>query len=217
VLGDTDQGGRLELRCIHVETSPIRRINFTTSPSERARCLDKARLLYQQCVSKDDRDCVLGFVKHHLSTEPEESDVVHDLLAFLAEEMLRLNKEKRALQKAFLDYFVDAVQVKSEHGKAGIEVLTGKSRLQEFAGDYQKGEEPLAPDGLWEIVQKNRSRLNAGRVGLKERVLAHYQESLDQVLPLKEQLRRTDALIDQVVYCLYGLTEEEIAIVEGKG
>jgi len=25
-------------------------------------------------------------------------------------------------------------------------------------------------------------------------------ESLDQVLPLKEQLRRTDALIDQVVY-----------------
>jgi TaqI-like C-terminal specificity domain/Eco57I restriction-modification methylase len=211
------RGGFLEYRAQTLMHAPIRRINFTTSPSERARCLDKARLLYQQCVSKDDQDCVLGFVKHHLSKEPEESDVVHDLLAFLAEEMLRLNKEKRALQKAFLAYFVDALQVKSEHGKAGIEVLTGKGRLLEFAGDYQKGEEPLAPDALWEIVQKNRSRLNAGRVGLKERVLAHYQESLDQVLPLKEQLRRTDALIDQVVYCLYGLTEEEVKIVEGKG
>lgn len=131
--------------------------------------------------------------------------------------MLRLNKEKRALQKIFLDYFVDAVQVKSEHDKAGIEVLTGKSKLLEFAGDYQKCEEPLAPEALWEIVQKNRSKLDvAGRVGLKERVLARYQESLDQVLPLKEQLRRTDELIDQVVYRLYELTEEEIAIVEGK-
>jgi hypothetical protein len=28
---------------------------------------------------------------------------------------------------------------------------------------------------------------------------------------------RTDYLIDQIVYQLYGLTEEEIAIVEGEG
>ena len=168
-------------------------------------------------MSKDDQDCVLGFVEHHLAKVPEESDVVHDLLAFLAEEMLRLNKEKRALQKTFLAYFVDALQVRAENGKAGIEVLTGKSKLQEFAGDYQKGEEPLTPDGLWEIVQKNRARVNVGRVGLQGQVLARYQESLDQVLPLKEQLGRTDALIDRVVYRLYGLTKEEVGIVEGKG
>jgi len=31
----------------------------------------------------------------------------------------------------------------------------------------------------------------------------------------KEQLRRTDCLIDHIVYQLYGLTEDEIAIVEG--
>ncbi len=48
-----------------------------------------------------------GFVEHHLSKEPEESDVVHDLLAFLAEEMIRLNKEKRDAQKEFLDWLVD--------------------------------------------------------------------------------------------------------------
>lgn len=29
-------------------------------------------------------------------------------------------------------------------------------------------------------------------------------------------LGRTDRLIDQIVYKLYGLTEEEIAIVEGR-
>ncbi|HYL42224.1 MAG TPA: hypothetical protein VEU97_02460 [Ktedonobacteraceae bacterium] len=31
---------------------------------------------------------------------------------------------------------------------------------------------------------------------------------------MKERLARTDALIDKVVYRLYGLTEEEIAVVE---
>jgi hypothetical protein len=36
------------------------------------------------------------------------------------------------------------------------------------------------------------------------------------LLPIKDQLARTDALIDQVVYKLYGLTDEELAIVEGR-
>ena len=31
---------------------------------------------------------------HHLSAEPERSDVVHDLLAFLAEQMIELNKQR---------------------------------------------------------------------------------------------------------------------------
>jgi hypothetical protein len=35
-------------------------------------------------------------------------------------------------------------------------------------------------------------------------------------LPLKARLAATDRLIDQVVYQLYGLTEEEIAVVEGR-
>jgi len=34
---------------------------------------------------------------------------------------------------------------------------------------------------------------------------------------LKEKLRKTDWLIDQIVYKLYGLTEEEVKIFEGKG
>jgi len=33
--------------------------------------------------------------------------------------------------------------------------------------------------------------------------------------PLKEKIKNTDNLIDQIVYKLYGLTEEDIEIVEG--
>jgi type II restriction/modification system DNA methylase subunit YeeA len=44
-----------------------------------------------------------------------------------------------------------------------------------------------------------------------------YEKSLEILLPIKEQLAKTDRLIDQIVYKLYGLTEEEIDIVEGRG
>ncbi len=44
-----------------------------------------------------------------------------------------------------------------------------------------------------------------------------YDESLQRVVPLKERLAKTDALIDAVVNRLYELTEEKIRVVEGKG
>jgi hypothetical protein len=125
----------------YVTQIPIRRITFTTPPDERTRLLAKAKNLYTYCLSKSDQACVLGFVDHHLAHEPEESDVVHDLLAFLAEEMIRLNKEKRAATRAFLDWLVATVHIlPDKEGRIGIDVLTGKSRLADYPGDYQKGQ-----------------------------------------------------------------------------
>ncbi len=43
-----------------------------------------------------DSQKILDFVGARLSAEPQESDVVHDLLAFLAERMIEMNKEKNA-------------------------------------------------------------------------------------------------------------------------
>ena len=43
---------------------------------------------------------ILAFVEHHLAQE--QTDVVHDLLAFLAEKMIAMNKAKQAEVKGFL-------------------------------------------------------------------------------------------------------------------
>ena len=152
--------------------------------------------------------------------QPEESDVVHDLLAFLAEEMVRLNKGKRALQKDFLDWLVTMLRIlPDKESRRGIDVLTGKSKLADYPGDYQKGESPFAFDELLDILRNNKRRLGVSLsdAGLVERVRKEYEGSLQRVLPLKDRLAKTDALIDAVVYRLYGLTEEEIRVVEGKG
>jgi hypothetical protein len=208
-----------EVKLVDLGKIPIRRINFTTSSQERANYLEKAKNLYEYCLSKNDQACVLGFVDHHLSKEPEESDVVHDLLAFLAEEMVRLNKDKRAAQKEFLDWLVTTLRIlPDKEGRKGIDVLTGKSKLADYSGDYQKGESPLAFEEHLGILQKNKGRLGVSLsdARLVERVRNEYEGSLGRVLPLKERLAKTDALIDAVVYRLYGLTEEEIGVVEGR-
>lgn len=49
-----------------------------------------------------------------------------------------------------------------------------------------------------------------------KRLHEYYDQALAKLQPLKEKLQKTDALIDQIVYKLYGLTEQEIAVVEGR-
>ncbi len=42
-----------------------------------------------------------------------------------------------------------------------------------------------------------------------------FGKSVDKLQPLRERIEGTDKLIDQIVYRLYGLNEEEIRVVEG--
>ena len=39
-------------------------------------------------------------------------------------------------------------------------------------------------------------------------------EALAELRPLYERIHKADELIDQIVYQLYGLTKEEISVVE---
>ncbi len=146
----------------------------------------------------------------------EQADVIHDLLAFLAERMIALNKQRQQKMKAFLQWLEAELEIVPDvKGRAGIEALTGKTRLKDFLGDYQKGEEALPFDDLWEILRKNKRRIGRSLTPtFMQELRAAYEDSLAKLLPIKETLRLTDGLIDQIVYRLYGLTEEEIAIVE---
>ena len=50
----------------------------------------------------------------------------------------------------------------------------------------------------------------------KERQSVRREEDLDRVRNLEREIVRVDEEIDRRVYVLYGLTEEEINVVEGK-
>jgi len=185
----------------------IRRISFTTPAPERARLGAQLQQLYADgkhveilaqvdaCLPKDKEDNFIA--------EQERSDVVHDLLAFLAERMLEMNKEKQKEIKGFLSWLEGYVWAK-------VEDLTPKTKLQSYyEHDYE---------GFLAVLKKNSKKLQVdpARREPGEALKAEFDGSMSKLAPLRERIRKTDELIDAVVYRLYGLTEEEIAIVEGR-
>ncbi len=166
--------------------------------------------LIDECLPKDQHG---NFIK-----EKEKSDVVHDFLAFLAEQMVELNKEKQKEIKGFLKSLVAQLHILPDRkGNEGIDALTGKYRLKNYLGDCQKGEVHLSFSGFYKLLKENKKRIQAN---LRNRELytdleREYKESLNRLLPVKKRLELTDKLIDKIVYRLYGLTPEEIQVVKG--
>jgi hypothetical protein len=185
---------------------PIRRISFTTSAPERARLGAELQQLYadgkyaeilaqvDSCLPKDEAGNFIA--------ELEKSDVVHDLLAFLAERMLEMNKQKQKEIKDFLSWLESYLGAK-------VEDLTPKTKLQSYyEHDYES---------FLAVLKKNGKKLaiDPSRREPAEALRAEFEGSLGKLGPLRERIRQTDELIDATVYRLYGLTEEEIRIVEG--
>ena len=196
------RGGYIEYR-EYLKYLPIRRINFTTPAEERDRQLEKAKTLYQFCLNKGSVDCVLGFVKHHLTADPERADLVHDLLAFLAEQMLEMNRAKGEEIRGFLHWLEREIGVE-------IDTLKNKTAIQSYFN--------LSFEALLEILKRNRRSLAAdpSSRSFQESLNREFTASLAKLNPLLTRIQQTDTLIDQVVYQLYGLTDEEITVVEGK-
>jgi hypothetical protein len=146
--------------------------------------------------------CLLKDGEGNFIAGQEKSDVVHDLLAFLAERMLEMNKQKQQEIKGFLGWLEGYVGAK-------VEDLTPKTKLQSYyEHDYE---------GLMAVLRKNKRKLaiDPARREPAEVLKAEFEGSMSKLLPLRDRIRKTDELIDQVVYRLYGLTEEEIGIVKG--
>ncbi|MFD3163860.1 hypothetical protein ACFMKP_07955, partial [Herpetosiphon sp. NSE202] len=142
------------------------------------------------------------------------SDVVHDLLAYLAQQMIDLNKAKQHESKRFLNWLESQLRIQPKKGETGIESLSGKTIIQGYLGDYQKGQRAVSwDDFLYELYQ-NRNRFAANLSELEASINQAYHQSLAILLPIKHDLARTDALIDKIVYRLYGLSDAEIELIE---
>ena len=201
------QGDSFNFSAAFVEQTPIRRISFTTPAPERARLAAELQQLYAE--GKHDEilagveSCLPRDEAGNFITEQEKSDVVHDLLAFLAERMLEMNKQKQQEIRGFLDWLEGYLGAKIEDLKPKTRILSYyQNDYESFIGELKKNKKKLTIDP---------SRREPG-----ELLRAEFEGSIKKLDPLMERIKRTDELIDAVVYRLYGLTDEEIGIVEGK-
>jgi len=65
------------------------------------------------------------------------------------------------------------------------------------------------------VLKRNSKKLQVDPARREPELRAEFEGSMGKLLPMRGRIRKTDELIDATVYWLYGLTEEEIGIVEG--
>ncbi|WP_456473778.1 Eco57I restriction-modification methylase domain-containing protein [Candidatus Pyrohabitans sp.] len=193
----------------YLEKLPIRRINFITPEYERSKLVAGLKQLYNNSNFSEILTLVDSYLpkdeEGNFITEKEKSDVVHDFLAFLAEQMIELNKKKNAEIKGFLEWLEGDTGVK-------VEDMTLKTKIKEY---YKYNWEEFK-----KALMRNKKKITSYDISRREpqeRIKAEFDASIEKLKPLIENIQKTDSLIDQVVYKLYGLTEEEIRVVEESG
>jgi hypothetical protein len=211
--GTNLRGGYFRMKTAYINPFPIPNINFITESDRRQTYLENTINFYQQYQINHNPNILLTQIDHHLNQQPEEADVIHDFLAYLAEQMIELNKQKQTEIKGFLTWLARLIGTE-------IDNLTNKSKIQNYLGDYYKQKQAdnhLTLDELIDILKKNKKKLKIDISGRKEQetLAKEYQASLNTLRPIKKQLKQCDWLIDEIVYKLYKLTLEEKAIIEG--
>jgi uncharacterized protein YaaN involved in tellurite resistance len=180
-----------------LEKLPIPRISFTAPEKERKEFFEEAVELYDDSKYED----ISKWAEYELALK--RKDTIHDFLANLAERMIDMNRKKNNEVKGFLKW------LEREIG-AEIDTLTNKTGIKEYHNhDFNH---------LLDFLKKNKKKLSIDPSNRKSQELLerHFTKSMSVLEPVKEKIKSTDNLIDQIVYKLYGLTDEEIEIVEGE-
>ncbi|MBI5026708.1 MAG: hypothetical protein HZC12_08315 [Nitrospirae bacterium] len=181
-----------------IDSMPMPLIAFTTPEKERQEFIEEAIALYDTSKYED----ILKWAEYELALG--RTDTSHDFFAYLAEQMIELNKAKGNETKGFVKW------LEREIG-AGIDDLSNKTAIKEYHdNDFNH---------LLYVLRKNRNKMSVDPSSRRTQELLekHFAKSSAVLEPLKEKIKATDELIDGIVYKLYGLSDDEIEIVEGRG
>jgi len=185
---------------------PAYAIDFTTPADVRTRAVNAITAEYANGRYQ------LALQRSAAALAQGQTDVVHDVLAYLAGQMIDLNKQKQAEVKRFLAWLEGKLKIAPKaDASTGIDSLTRKTYLQDYLGDYQKGKPEIAWKDFYYRLLKDFS---VAVTKVEVEIEREYTASLKVLLPIKDQLAKTDALIDKIVYKLYGLTDTEIELIE---
>ncbi len=137
-------------------------------------------------------------------------DAARDVLVWLAQRMERGTRKRQEERSDFLTY------LSGELG-ADWETLSGKSDLARY--------DEIPPERVMEILRSpaNVAQYNAaGQRGMAERsrilreaIEREHRKSVRKLQRRSAMLDHNQRLIDHIVYRLYGLNDDEIAVVEG--
>jgi hypothetical protein len=196
---------------------PIHRVDFTTPTDKREQLISQTQTLHAAA----DHAALLAFTAERLAADPAQADVVHDLLAYLAGQMIEMNKQKQtAVENFWLDLEgvtgAAVFETLRNQGKQQVTLWKRAPACRPFVSQESRSTCRLEESLTWdEEAFKAFLKLLVGQVQGLSALVGVYRDHSPGYRALAARLRATDRLIDQIVYKLYGLTEQEIAVVEG--
>jgi hypothetical protein len=160
------------------------------------------------------------WLDERLSAEPEQADVVHDVLAHLAERMIAMHKERQTRVEAFwldLEGVTEAETFADLKERGKWERMLWKAEpCRGFVDEESRSTRHLDESLGWgEDCFKAFVKMLAGTVAHLSEVVGVYRVHHPGYRALVRRIAATDRLIDLVVYRLYGLTADEVGVVEG--
>ena len=136
-------------------------------------------------------------------------------LSQMASMILELHKKKTVEVERFLSWLSSQLSIRSNADSHGIDGLVGKTTLINYIGDYQRYKEPVTFQQLWHVLENNRARIDRSLDdSFRATVEKEYKLSLSVLTPIAGQLSSLDRNIDNLVYDIYGLDDEDRFILE---
>ncbi|MFX0061915.1 MAG: Eco57I restriction-modification methylase domain-containing protein [Candidatus Hermodarchaeota archaeon] len=201
-------GDKLNVYPDDIRQLPIRQIYFTTSSKRRNKILMETKSLYEDFLKLNDDSKIINFIETRLCksndteiTRNDESDVLHDLLSYLSDQIIELNKEKNKEISRFLLWLEGKISAK-------IRTLTNRTKLKQYHN--------LNFTEILSILRKNKNKIHVtlSNEKFQDTIKKEVKKSSEIISGLKKKIETTDTLIDQIIYKLYDLTDEEIKIIE---
>ena len=198
------RGDYLEFRAVHLNQLPILVVDGTPDPN----ALDSMKKLWQTEMRS---------LPNLLSSNTKI--VLRDFLAWSAEQMVALYSAKQRIEEKFwldLEGMTEKdIFVSLQKGKWEESLHQQIPATQRFLrGDSRSSKMLDASLGWNEEAYKGFVKLLVGKVKGMSDLLDVYRTYHADYKALSEKIAATDALINQIVYQLYGLTDEEIALIE---
>ena len=207
--------GYVRFNANNLNEIPIVSIKFKTGDIQRTAVLSTAQTHYQQ----NNQPALLALTAAELAAH--RNDTIHDLLAYLAQQMITLNQQKQTALEAFwLDLegvTPDAKTFDTLHNKGKWEQSLHKAipAVRPYLNPDSRSTITLDASLGWnEDSFKGFIKELVGPITGLGQLVQVYRHHAPTITTLNQELTTTDHLIDQIVYNLYGLTSAEITIIE---
>jgi type I restriction-modification system DNA methylase subunit len=206
----TMQKGYAQFQAPQLRLLPIPNVEFKTPDKERNNLVAELQTFYESAIDKSAPSsqhfkALVNRTSICISSHSKKSDVAHDFLAYLADQMRRMHSEKHEVARTFLDW------VESPLGLGvNIDDLKNRKKFDRFYENPNLGTDEAFRE-LEDTFAKSKIRIRPKQLsGLKR----EYEKVVVTLKPLLNQLLTTETVIDYLVYRLYDLSKSEVARVE---